>query len=134
MPLMRADQVGYGAGHSRMDAPNAVRVVIGEEQRAARPAAVGTSLVELAAREDVLVRGMLEALDDDELVELLEVLTAVGARDVWTATGFGRGGRARIQISAVAAPEHRADVARILRESGVAEVLVTPVLTAPGAP
>ena len=132
MPLMRADHVGYGAGHPRLDAPNAVRVVIGEEQRAARTAVAGTSLLELAAREDVLVQGMLEAAEDDDLVELMEVLTAVGARDVWTAAGLGRAGRVRIQISAVAAPEHRADVARVLREAGVAEVLVSPVLSAPG--
>jgi hypothetical protein len=34
MPMMRADHVGYGAGHPRLDFPNVLRVVIGEEERA----------------------------------------------------------------------------------------------------
>jgi hypothetical protein len=38
MPLMRAEQVGYGAGHPRIDFPNLLRVVIGEEEPAWRRA------------------------------------------------------------------------------------------------
>jgi uncharacterized protein (DUF111 family) len=38
MPLMRAEHVGYGAGHPRIDFPNLLRVVIGEEEPAWRRA------------------------------------------------------------------------------------------------
>ena len=38
MPMMRAEHIGYGAGHPRMDFPNLLRVVIGEEEPAWRRA------------------------------------------------------------------------------------------------
>lgn len=40
MPMMRAEHIGYGAGHPRMDFPNLLRVVIGEEEPAWRRAEV----------------------------------------------------------------------------------------------
>src|SRR5207245_9915158 len=33
MPVMRSENVGYGAGTLRLDFPNVLRVVIGDEQR-----------------------------------------------------------------------------------------------------
>jgi hypothetical protein len=131
MPMMRADHVGYGAASQRLDAPHATRVVIGEEQRGARPAVAAPSLRALAAGEDVVAIGLVEATGEDDLVELLEVLTGVGARDVWAVPGVGRGGRPRIQVSAVVGAEHRDAVVRVLHEAGVAEVSLAPVVAGP---
>src|SRR5439155_23708435 len=78
MPLMRADHVGYGAGHLRLDFPNAVRVVIGEEQRAGAGARTASSLEDLIARGDILIQAMLSGLDEEKAEATLTEIEALG--------------------------------------------------------
>ena len=89
MPMMRADHVGYGAGHLRMELPNAVRVVIGEEQRTGLRAAPAVSLEELAATADAVVTGVLEAAKRRDVTAVLDRLIEAGARRAWSGTAMG---------------------------------------------
>jgi pyridinium-3,5-bisthiocarboxylic acid mononucleotide nickel chelatase len=120
MPLMRSDRVGYGAGHLRLDFPNALRVVLGEEQRAG-----GAGAGPADRARDVLVEAAFEQTELETADRIMDRLVDAGARDAWVTTGMGRGGRPRTTISAVAPGARRDELVEVLRrEAGVGEVLV----------
>jgi uncharacterized protein (TIGR00299 family) protein len=132
MPMMRADHVGYGAGPFRPDFPNALRVVIGEEQRAGAGARAARTLEELLTKGEVLIQAALEELNSHEAGQLVDALVAAGADDAWIASIIGRGGRSLFQVSAVAPADKRDQVIRRLRLSGAgAEIRISPVAIAP---
>ena len=134
MPLMRADQVGYGAGSLRLDFPNVVRVVIGEEQRAGGGLPQGTTLQELITQGEVLVQAWMGSADRRTCDRLLEELERAGALDAWVAPVEGRaGGSARTVLSVLATADLRETVLRILRAGHPDRILVSPVLSAPTA-
>jgi pyridinium-3,5-bisthiocarboxylic acid mononucleotide nickel chelatase len=133
MPMMRADHVGYGAGPFRPDFPNALRVVIGEEQRAGAGARSARTLEELVSQGDVLLQATLDDLGSSDTAEVVEGLLAEGAVDAWIASVIGRAGRSQFLVSAVVPAERRAQVIRRLRLSGAgSEIRLTPVSIAPG--
>jgi uncharacterized protein (TIGR00299 family) protein len=136
MPMMRAERIGYGAGHPRLDFPNLLRVVIGEEEPAwhraevppprssdthdrrhatvdrPTPAPPLTPLPEgsaAPARE-----GWVEALVDDPgtraRADLLEGLFAAGATDAWAAAIVRRGGRRGLLVTAICPSRSRTAV------------------------
>jgi pyridinium-3,5-bisthiocarboxylic acid mononucleotide nickel chelatase len=132
MPMMRADHVGYGAGPFRPDFPNAVRVVIGEEQRAGAGARSSVTLADILAQGDVLIQAMMDELSGKRSERLLDALVEAGASDAWIAPVLGRKGRPCLSVSAVAPPERRDQVVRCLRDSGAADsIRIAPVFTAP---
>jgi uncharacterized protein (TIGR00299 family) protein len=135
MPMMRADQVGYGAGSLRLNFPNVVRVVIGEEQRTAGAGAPpGTTLRELIAQGEVLVQAWMGSPDQRLCDRLLNELEVAGALDAWVSSGEGRGGdHSRTVLSVLSTAEHRETVLRILRGGHPDRILVTPVFSAPTA-
>jgi uncharacterized protein (TIGR00299 family) protein len=135
MPMMRADQVGYGAGSLRLDFPNVVRVVVGEEQRAAGGSAPpGTSLQDLISQGEVLVQAWMASEDRGLRDRLLEELALAGALDAWVSSGEGRSGhRARTVLSVLATADLRETVLRILRAGHPDRILVSPVFSAPTA-
>jgi uncharacterized protein (TIGR00299 family) protein len=127
MPLMRAEQVGYGAGHPRSDFPNLLRVVIGEEEparlrteppepqadaprwssalgehpsAAARLAAVPTPQPD-AVHAEILVEALVDDPGDDGRIDVLERLFQAGAADAWATPVVMRGGRAGLRLSAL---------------------------------
>jgi pyridinium-3,5-bisthiocarboxylic acid mononucleotide nickel chelatase len=93
MPMMRSEEVGYGAGHLRLDFPNVLRVVIGAEEIAGQGADLPGS--------DMLVQTLMEALDQEGSEALLERMYQAGARDAWLSPAVGRGGLASMTLSAV---------------------------------
>lgn len=130
MPMMRADHVGYGAGPLRPDFPNALRIVIGEEQRAG---AAGT-LPDLLAQGEVLIQTTLDELGTGQCERLIDELTEAGAGDAWITSVVGRGGRPRLLASALAPAERRDQVILCLRDWGAgADIRISPVSTAPTA-
>jgi pyridinium-3,5-bisthiocarboxylic acid mononucleotide nickel chelatase len=132
MPLMRADHVGYGAGPYRPDFPNALRVVIGEEQRAGAGARSAVTLTDLLVQGEVMIHATLDELNPGESGNLIDELTEAGAKDAWIASVVGREGRPQFLVSAVAPAERRDQVIRRLRESGAGDrVTISPVSTAP---
>ncbi|HEX9410172.1 MAG TPA: LarC family nickel insertion protein [Actinomycetota bacterium] len=135
MPMMRADQVGYGAGSLRLDFPNVVRVVIGEEQRAGGGGVPpGTTLQELITQGEVLVQAWMGSSDRSVCDRLLEELEVAGALDAWVSPGEGRGGdRSRTVLTVLATADLRETVLRILRAGHPDRILVSPVVSAPTA-
>jgi uncharacterized protein (TIGR00299 family) protein len=132
MPMMRADQIGYGAGHLRLDFPNAVRVVIGQEQRAGTGATGGEQrLADIIAVSEVLIQATARELRPGERDRLLEALIHAGAQDAWAVPATGPKGRARTTISVVAPPGAREAVLDALRAGGAGDIRILPVLTAP---
>jgi uncharacterized protein (TIGR00299 family) protein len=129
MPMMRAERIGYGAGHPRLDFPNLLRVVIGEEEPAWRRTEAPPASVPAAdgrGRQDAIadhpsaaarlaappaawtvpaLEGWVEALADDPgeaaRGELLEPLFEAGATDAWAAPIVRRGGRPGLRITVV---------------------------------
>jgi uncharacterized protein (TIGR00299 family) protein len=160
MPMMRADRVGYGAGHPRLDFPNLLRVVIGEEERAEAaagpgaersgrglvlPKVIGTTepvgfpgRLRLAAEPEdegwgLLVQATVEDPgDDDARAALLEQLFDAGADDAWLTPVTVRGGHAASIVTATTATEHEDDVVRALQALvGTGAVRVMPVRSDP---
>jgi uncharacterized protein (DUF111 family) len=128
MPLMRAEHVGYGAGHARPDFPNLLRVVIGEEEpawRRTKPPGPGldpppwsdalgehpSAAVRLAAaptpqpdaltRAEVLVEALVEDPGDAGRADVLERLFDAGATEAWASPVILRGGRPGLRLSAL---------------------------------
>jgi hypothetical protein len=110
-PLMRSDRVGYGAGHLRMDAPNALRVVVGQEDRAAT-----TSLS--PASGDALIEAAFDLVEMETAQRIMERAIDAGARDAWATAGIGPGGQPRVTISAVTGAAHCDAVGAALRAAG----------------
>jgi uncharacterized protein (TIGR00299 family) protein len=129
MPMMRADHVGYGAGHLRLDFPNALRVVIGEEQRAG--AGERARLADILAQADVLIEAMGQELDDEERDRAIGALIDAGATDAWASPSIGPKGKARTTVSAVVPADRRDAVLGAIRARGLAGVRILPVLTRP---
>jgi uncharacterized protein (TIGR00299 family) protein len=132
MPMMRTDHVGYGAGPLRPDFPNAVRVVIGEEQRAGAGARSTVTLVDLLAHGEVLIQSKVDDVAIEGTEGLIEELTEAGAADAWITSVIGRGDRPSLLISAVAPAEKRDQVINCLRAVGAGgDVRISPVSPVP---
>lgn len=132
MPMMRADHVGYGAGPFRPDFPHAVRVVIGEEQRAAAGARALVALADIVGHGEVIIEALLDEVSTDRSDRVLEDLVAAGAVDAWITQVVGRKGQRRLSISAVAPAERKDQVVQCLRDTaGAATIRIAPVMSAP---
>lgn len=127
MPVMRSESVGYGAGALRLDFPNVLRVVIGEEQRTG-PLAVGPHA------NGVLVAGLALGADERAVDAIVSDLLGAGAIDAWSTSATAGGGEPAARIEALA-PADRADaLVAILRGSeGVRSITTSPATLAPGA-
>ncbi len=120
MPVMRSESVGYGAGTLRLDFPNMLRVVIGEEQRAGSlpaPSGPGGAVVSAIAR----------AVDGPAVEALLSELIAAGANDAWTTTVTSAGGEPATHVEALAPADRAEALVAVLRGSeSVRSVTVSP--------
>jgi len=139
MPTMRAELVGYGAGHPRLDFPNVLRVVIGEEERSDRRgepsrsrtawdvatapegvpelATIGAKLSAVPERGDahaLLVQATLIGPRQPE--KLLGRLMHQGAAEAWLTPVVTRLGEA-VEVSAITPTERRDDVVRLLQSN-----------------
>ena len=125
MPVMRSESVGYGAGTLRLDFPNVLRVVIGEEQRTG-PLPSGTS------SSGVVVAGLVRGLDDEGVDAIVSQLIDAGAIDAWSGSVAVPGGKLAARIEALG-PADRADaLVGILRDvSGVGPVTVSAATLTP---
>jgi uncharacterized protein (TIGR00299 family) protein len=126
LPMIRTDRVGYGAGHLRVDFPNALRVVIGQEHRAAEVVpAIGPPA---GLPGDVLVEANLDDIETERCERLMDRLIGAGAHDTWVTPVMGRRGQARMTLSAVTPISGTEGVVEVLRsEHGVRGIRVSPV-------
>jgi uncharacterized protein (TIGR00299 family) protein len=131
MPMMRADHVGYGAGPFRPDFPNALRVVIGEEQRAGTGARPSIALADVLAQGQVMIQATLAGSIPGQTERFIEELTGAGAEEAWITSVVGRGGQPQLLISAVASSDRKDQVIRCLRDSGTSgEIRISPLFPA----
>ena len=133
MPVMRTERAGYGAGHLRLDFPNVLRIVIGQEHRAGQVAPPPGPAA--GAPGDVLIEVILDDIETERCQRLMEGLIGAGARDAWAGTVMGRGGQPRMTLSAVGPAARAGEVVDVLRaEPDVGEIRLTPVSIEPGPP
>ncbi len=149
MPIMRSERIGYGAGHPRLDFPNMLRVVIGEEEPAWRratappaPTAAGEERVEVGpkparlsavpqppvSRREVLIEATMpadsEATSGPAAADLIERLFDAGATEAWAVPSIVRGGRDALRVSAVCPPEAETAVMNELRDTGASGIRI----------
>jgi uncharacterized protein (TIGR00299 family) protein len=131
LPMMRADRVGYGAGHLRLDFPNVLRVVVGEEEPAmARPAEVGPPGTSEAS--NVLISASIPEPGRHEAPALIERLVEAGADEAWLTPAIRTSGEARSIVSVQVRADRREGVIDVVRGNpGVGPIRVTPVSLVP---
>lgn len=129
MPMMRADHVGYGAGNLRLDFPNALRVVVGEQQHAGAAPGSPVRLSDLLATSDALIMATAVELSTGDAERLIDGLVEAGADDAWAGQAIGPGGAPRTTVWALARPGHREAVLEYMRSQGMADPRVLPANT-----
>lgn len=114
LPTMRVEHVGYGAGSARLDFPNVVRVVVGEDERdAVSPADDAPIGAELVLETNV------DDLNPELYSYVLERLFAAGAQDAWLTPIVMKKGRPAVTISVLVSPSRQEAVRHVLfREAG----------------
>jgi uncharacterized protein (TIGR00299 family) protein len=123
LPPIRLESAGYGAGTLRTDFPNLLRVLVGDEDPAARAD---------RRRPDAGGELVLETNVDDLNPELygyvLERLFEAGAQDAWLTPIVMKKGRAAVTISVLASPQRQDAIRQVLfRETGTLGVRSTAV-------
>jgi uncharacterized protein (TIGR00299 family) protein len=131
LPMMRADLVGYGAGHHRLDFPNVLRVVVGEEEPAAARAWERESGRPLESAANVLVSASIPEAGSRESTALIERLLAAGADDAWVTPAVQARGEARSIVSVQVGADRRDAVVEVLRGIAVGPIRLTPVTLVP---
>ncbi len=118
MPMMRPDAIGYGAGATRSDFPNVLRVIIGAEDASRRE----TPPME-DDRRAVATEVVLETNVDDVSPEIaaytLERLLTAGAQDAWLTPIVMKKGRSAVTLSVLCGTDRERDLRDLLfRETG----------------
>jgi len=131
LPMMRAESVGYGAGHLRLDFPNVLRVIIGpEEPASARTGARETDSA--APAPDVLISASIREPGSRDATALIGRLLEAGAEEAWLTPALRVGRDGRSIASAVAPADRQAAIVAVLRaENDVGPIRLTPVTPAP---
>jgi len=123
LPMMIVGSVGYGAGTHRLDFPNVLRVMVGEqaEARGGEEPAGGDST-------EVLLDTNVDDLNPELYGFVIERLLAAGAQDAWLTPVVMKKGRPGVKISVLCSPE-RAETMRaiVFRETGTLGVRSTEV-------
>lgn len=123
LPMMIVGSVGYGAGTHRLDFPNVLRVMVGEQAdaRGGEEAAGGDSTA-------VVLDTNVDDLNPELYGFVIERLLAAGAQDAWLTPVVMKKGRPGVKISVLCSPE-RAETMRaiVFRETGTLGVRSTEV-------
>jgi uncharacterized protein (TIGR00299 family) protein len=118
MPTMRPDAIGYGAGSTRADFPNVLRVIVGEEDTSQR-AMPAMSADPDAATTEVMLETNVDDLAPEIAAYALERLLAAGAQDAWLTPIVMKKGRAAVTISVLCGADREDDLRALLfRETG----------------
>ena len=124
IPAMRIEAAGYGAGTRRLDFPNVLRVLIGEEASSGggRPAR------EQVASADVVLATNVDDLTPELSAHTIGQLLEAGAQDAWIAPIVMKKGRPAVTINALCSSERADAVRRVLfRETGTLGIRTSPV-------
>jgi uncharacterized protein (TIGR00299 family) protein len=112
MPTLQIDAVGYGAGSHRLDFPNVLRIIVGEEQTTspARPD-------EHRGSDEAVLETNIDDLNPELFGYVLERLFQAGAQDAWLTPIVMKKGRPAVTLSVLCSP----DRAETMREIVFAE-------------
>jgi hypothetical protein len=120
IPMMRVDAVGYGAGTHKLEFPNVLRVLVGEEEPREKGAPA-------PATSEVVLETNIDDLNPELYTYVLERLLAGGAQDAWLTPIVMKKGRPAVTVSVLCAPELADMLRRILfAETGTLGVRSTP--------
>jgi uncharacterized protein (TIGR00299 family) protein len=132
LPMMRPELVGYGAGQLRLDFPNVLRIMIGNEEPATARGAGDGAAPPMDAPSDVLVSASVPDPGSRGSTALIERLIEAGAVEAWLTPTRGSGRQSRAIVSAVSPPDRREAVVDVLRaEEGVGRIGWSRVTLAP---
>jgi uncharacterized protein (TIGR00299 family) protein len=104
LPMMRTERVGYGAGQLRLDFPNVLRVMIGEE---VRPGA--------GPEEVLLLQCRMHEAGPQSVPTIMGELFDAGAVDAWMTPIIGPDGEPAMTVSVVAPARTTRDVKAVLQ-------------------
>ncbi len=128
MPTMRVEAVGYGAGTHKLDFPNVLRVLVGEEEVAPAPIpdAAGVRPTDLVLETNV------DDLNPELHGYVLERLFSAGVQDAWLTPIVMKKGRPGVTLSVLCSPEQEETVKEIVfGETGTLGVRVHAVAKHP---
>src|SRR5438270_5052994 len=124
MPLMRVEDVGYGAGTLRLDFPNVTRVIVGEQQRA-RPADESGA----GAGGEVVLETNIDDLNPELYEYVLERLLGAGAQDAWLTPIVMKRSRPAVKVSVLCASDREGNIRDVLfQETGTLGVRAVSVV------
>jgi len=108
MPRMRLEAVGYGAGTHRLDFPNVLRILVGEE-------AVSDAAAEPSPMTgEVVLETNLDDLNPELYGYVLERLFAAGAQDAWLTPIVMKKGRPGVTLSVLCSPDRAESMREIV--------------------
>jgi uncharacterized protein (TIGR00299 family) protein len=111
LPSMRIDSIGYGAGTTRLDFPNLLRILVGPAESATQP--IGN------ASEQLVLETNVDDLNPELYEYVLERVFAAGAQDAWLVPIVMKKGRPAVTIRVLCAPDREAEMRQIVfRETG----------------
>jgi uncharacterized protein (TIGR00299 family) protein len=111
LPSMRIDSIGYGAGTTRLDFPNLLRILVGPAESATQP--IGN------ASEQLILETNVDDLNPELYEYVLERVFAAGAQDAWLVPIVMKKGRPAVTIRVLCAPDREAEMRQIIfRETG----------------
>ncbi|MBI2237099.1 MAG: LarC family nickel insertion protein [Actinobacteria bacterium] len=122
IPLMRVEAVGYGAGSHRLDFPNVLRVLVGDEEPRAR------AHEPEAGPGDVVLETNIDDLNPELYEYVLERLFAAGAQDAWLTPIVMKKSRPAVTVSVLCSTQREEAIRGILfRETGTLGIRSTRV-------
>lgn len=97
MPPTRVEDIGYGAGARDPEAPNVLRVMVGNEATSVEP----------AEDKSLLLEANIDDMSPELLPHVIESLLAAGAQDAWVTPIVMKKGRPAFTLSVISDPMHR---------------------------
>jgi pyridinium-3,5-bisthiocarboxylic acid mononucleotide nickel chelatase len=123
MPRMRMDAVGYGAGTQRLEFPNVLRIMAGEELTAAEPRAGGP------AAGEVVLETNIDELNPELYEYVMERLFTAGAQDAWLIPIVMKKGSPGVTVSILCESSREPSIRQVLfQETGTLGVRSSPVI------
>jgi uncharacterized protein (TIGR00299 family) protein len=128
IPAMRVASVGYGAGTHRIGFPNLLRVLLGEQDRAARAAGADAYDDGESATSEVVLETNVDDRTPEVLAYVIDALLSAGAQDAWLVPIVMKKGRPAVTVTVLCSVERAGAMRRILfRETGTLGVRETRV-------
>ncbi len=126
LPMILVGSVGYGVGTHRLEFPNVLRVLIGDEAETRREAETGGA--DPADTKEIVLETNVDDLNPEVYGYVLEQLLSAGAQDAWLTPVVMKKGRPAVTVSVLCSPQRVEAMRAILfRETGTLGVRTTEI-------